>query len=465
MRATKPLFIGAIFSALMLWQGAPAEAQAQTKCLKTSTVLEIKKEIRIELNDPSGGLCQRDSKTYKLFETLIFLKNLRFSKSTKIDAKINQGLLAKGFWPYLREQKLQAIVESNHSLCQKSNIYGFVDQASNPNVISLCPYFFNKTVSTPDRAQLILHESRHFSGHAHVNCQTGPWRGIEGGCDDSIRSKGSYAVSTEAMARVGVLGKNLSKAARTNAKLLSLGYAQNRFNTPVYANGARAVYLSSGDQAKAYIYNGKSFYAAPLVTDATIISRQSDLHVFPKDRDEDAYVLNTYSRSEKVDEQAGKNALTLQYNRLDRATRPELLDVVTVGEFLCFVQPLVIDCSNSNGKKLSITPTTVLTKVFSPAEMAMRAPKNSLLLVNGSDLIQRLVLKSDGTYEVFETEGFKAIVQFPGGRLALRADGSLVKEKGSSWVAVPNTRGVKFDTLSRSFFWSPNFIEASHPGQ
>jgi hypothetical protein len=459
MRAIKSLLLS--FVVLI---GAQAKAQS---CLDAKTVSAIKQELRIELNDPKGNACARDSKTYKLMETLVFLKNIRFNKAAKIDAKMNQGLLAKGFWTYLKEQNLQAIRESNDPICTQNKIYGYVDQSKNPHTISLCSHFFEKSVSTPDRAQLLLHESRHFSGHPHVTCVAGPWKGVEGGCDNSIQEKGSYAVSAESMARVGILAKNLSKAAKTNAKLLSLGYAQNRFNKPVYINGARAVYLTSEAQEKAYIFDGKSFYPAPYVEDATVISRQSDVHVFPKDRDKDAYVLQLYSNETKADVKASKNALTLQYNSLHAAERPDLLDVVNAGEYLCFVQSLIIDCSNSKGKRVSIPPTSVISKAFTPEEMAMKTPKNSLLLVNGADRIQRLTINSDGTHSLTDTEmrvqGFKSIVKFPGGRLALRADGTFAREKNGAWVSVPNTKGVKFDSISRSFFWSPNFIEPSTP--
>jgi hypothetical protein len=467
MRAIEVIFYSTLAVFLVAFT-LPQLAHANA-CLDAKAVSEIKQELKIELNDSKGSICAKDSKTYKLMETLVFLKNIRFKTNKKIDAKINQGLLAKGFWTYLKEQNLQAIRESNDPICAQNKIYGYVDQVKNPNVISLCSHFFDSSVSTPDRAQLILHESRHFTGHPHVSCVSGPWKGIEGGCDESINAKGSYAVSAESMARVGVLAKNLSRAARANAKLLSLGYAQNRFNKPVFANGARAVYLTSESQEKAYIFDGKAFYPAPYVEEAAVISRLSDVHVFPKDHDKDAYVLQLYSSTGKSDKQVPKNALTLQYNGLHAAERPDLLDVVNAGEFLCFVQSLIIDCSNAKGKRVSVPPTSVISRVYAPDEMAMTTPKNSLLLVNGADRIQRLTINSDGTHQLVDTEmkiqGFKAIVKFPGGRLALRTDGTFVREKGSSWVPVPNTKGVQFDSLSRSFFWSPNFIESSRSGQ
>ncbi len=411
----------------------------------------VVKQIRSEINF--------DVRNEKLCQTLTTLKTVRM-KASRFKSKMNRGLLAKGYWPYLRTQGLKAIEISNSPSCK--GIYGFVDQARKPWTISLCPLFFDKSVSVPDRMQLILHEARHFSGHPHVECTRGTWKGVKGGCDEAITNEGSYAVSAESMARLGMRARNLSAAARANAKLLALSYAQNRFNQPVFTSGARAVYLASDEQEKGFFFDGKNFYPAPYVEDAYVVSRTSAVDVFPKYRSEPAYVLNLYSSTHAVDEKAPKGTLPAEYNRLSPSERPEVIDIVTTGEFLCFVQPHQLDCSTSGKKKASIWLEKSIERVFTPEDLKVKPARHTLYIVDREGKMILVRLKTNGESSVSEVlnpiGGIKGIAQLKATRFGLRKDGILMMEKSGRWAPVPNAEGARFDSLSRPFIWSPQLI-------
>lgn len=453
MLASKLLF----FISLSIFSAVRADAA----CLDAREANAIRSEIAVEIaGTKKTDLCDANSKAYKLFETLLFIKNIRF-KNRQLDSHLDQGLLARGFWTYLNEQGLKRIVESNDTTCARPDVYGYVDQQNKPNVITLCPLFFDKKAAVPDRVQLLLHESRHFDGHSHVDCRSGFWKGTKQGCDESIQAKGSYAVSAESMARVGLLSTNLSKAARASSKLLALGYSQNRFNQPVFRGSARAVYLTDTDN-RAFLYNGKSLYSTQFIEDAAIVSLQSAVNVFPHDRMDSAFVLNVFAK-ESDDATPAQNALTKQYNAIEPASRPEIVDLVSVGDAMCFVQPFTVNCTRAATPSVTYTSPRQLAKAFLPEEIGAPRAKDTLYLVDDSKRLAQLLIQRDGSFTIKTTnqrlDGFQAVVRFNGSRLAIRSNGELVSEKAGAWIPAAGAQGRKFQTMSRSFFWSPAFYE------
>ncbi len=178
----------------------------------------------------------------KVIESLLDLKKLNLTKETPYHTKDDFSFKAisdGGWWDYFTNRANQFVLHG--SMCRTgavAYVHPFFE-----GVIHLCPPYYEQ--DRIGRAEVLLHEVRHFDGHGHVTCSRGPDMGIQGACDTALEEKGSYAVSMQANLAMGLRGQNFSEAERALGRASALYLLHARFNKETDVKIRESLYLEN----------------------------------------------------------------------------------------------------------------------------------------------------------------------------------------------------------------------------
>lgn len=431
-------------------------------CLDESAISSIKEKITLdgegwEAFDP----CDSKSNTYKMWESLILIKEIVVSKDKVDMGPLNQEILPTDFWGYFTDH-VSTIV--NESEC-KPNIVAYVYGMWNDRVVHVCPYFYTDSFNTYVRAETILHEARHFEGYSHVACTRGPRAGDGGrNCDNNIQEKGSYAVTIESLAKMAIMAENIPSPMRAELKNEAIGYDE-AFNEPILPQGFQSTYLVSQDKQKAYMYDGLKIIEVPTVSGVKIISRSATLAAFPLDKS-DAYTLDTYSKN--FDKLPAQGSYSKEYNSKPVGDRPEVLDVVngTYGTGVLTTDLLefrVRGGMNPDPKNTKIPLGFKPEKLYMADEIGFEGKDSAYVLSAEGKLYQFKLTGDEGGYQFSEVQNslgdIQGVAKINNVPFVLNKNGDILKKDANGWVTIDDLGGLKFDSMTRSFYWTEYFAE------
>jgi hypothetical protein len=429
-------------------------ARADT-CLDKKIVSRVTDGIRLSLEEKNQNpICEPESHTYKIIETLAAIKGIRFLPK-ELPRPYNQGILPMGLWKYFAEPTSRVMDAGGHSPNCVDGTIAFVLPQFPDSTVYICPDFYDGDYNLLDRISVLLHEVRHFSGYDHVKCTRGPFLGDEAGCDEALSEKGSYAVSVESLTKMALLEEKFTPLQKEYAKINAISYAESRINQAAAAE--HALYLRSLE-GKAYYFDGKVLVAAPFV-DGTVVSRGEKLAVFPADHTE-AYSLNLLSTHLSKDPPAG--GTSLQFNQLLKSERPEILDIVWNPKASCSVQAHELSCNVPDVKEDLLVRTQTENKyAFLGDELGLEE-SSAIYVANEAGMVTKVLLSANGdsavsTFSSPVAARFKAISLLEGERFGLTKAGEIQVFENGKWRAFPGLAGRRFRSMSRAFDWNSFF--------
>lgn len=432
---------------------------AQTKaCLDSIDVQEIDKAVGVHVpGETDLDPCNFKSVKYKLYEALIFVKNLKFkAQSSKIS--LNQDILPTDFWTYFENRASHINYVTNATDCSDT-ILAYVNASRNDGNVYICPSLVKDTYSLYERVSTLMHEVRHFDNHPHVHCTRGPKKHSSSrGCDEKIQDKGSYAVTVESLIKTANLAKGLSTATQSFIKISALEKIDSSFNLTPIPNGYTAIYLANKD--KAYLYDGKKLIPAPLVpSNGKVLSRHSSLLFFPSDLS-DAYTVDLLtSKFEKL-EVSGKASVA--YNQTPKEKRMQIGDILNGSYSVAGVRDnkidLTIRAARNQIKKDFYKPLDFnATALFESYELGFKDEAAVYVRSDKDELYRAKPTANSIAVEKVENyaEGFLNLVMFEEKtRLGLTHNGELQYFDSGNWKLVEIAKDIKFDIMTRPVMWS-----------
>lgn len=232
---------------------------------------------------------QVGDKWIKLIESLIDLKNIRLGDEREFKTKDDFSFKAiqdNKWWEYFTNRADRFILEG--SLCRPGTV-AYVHPFL-MGVVNLCPGYYESGRIT--RAEVLLHEVRHFEGYGHVTCTRGPDKGVRGACDTKLELKGSYAVSMQANVTLGLRGQNFSEGERALGRASALYLLQARFNEETELKIKKSLYLetASGDIFEWLPQDGAQLnYITTLKEPAKFYTASMEAIIYPMDTHLPAY--------------------------------------------------------------------------------------------------------------------------------------------------------------------------------
>lgn len=439
--------------------GQPSMADdttADDQCLDKEKVDLIRDVLSLpEEAEEEFDLCDPKLPAYQLMESLVEIYTIRF-KEADLGTPYNQGILSTDFWEYFSE-RVDTIV--NESECDRAVAYVY---PFDPGVVHICPPFYQNMLAQ-ERAEVMLHEARHFDGYRHVTCTRGPRKGIAGACDKAIDQKGSYAVTVESLAKMAMLGEGLTAAERSLTKITALGLANETFNVPVVPHDLGALYLTNG-KGESFFYHQESKELKPAPTVDTgamrVVSRNVALALFPNDRS-DAATLDVFSN--KLNLLPGMGSFSLKYNETEQDKRPEVVDIVNAPYATASVtrEHIQARLAGTTDPTEIDTPWSIRA-IYTSTELGENNT-DSFYALSDEGKIYRVKLLRGQKYEITETalstEGFRSLVVFDEQRVGLNDAGQLLVSKEGTWIPYPGLEDKEFQSVTRPFYWTEYFVD------
>ena len=255
-------------------------------------------------------LCDEKDIKYKTVEALVYLNKQddRFEKS---------ALFTNGAYNFLTTRITNIIFESEKE-CNSSETIAYVVR-SEKRTMHICP-LMNLTTSKVENASVLLHESRHTDGdiHRHVDCNQGGLKGLESGCDENIKSLGSYGVG--AIFLLDLYESANDKVEKQGLRSLALTELFSRFNTlPLDLKAGIAVQAQSGEFS---FFDGKNKTKILKTEGSTIMTDRALLPVFYNNMGS----VKSYSYSATLEDTPGSFAKDFRESFSDD-DRQKILDV------------------------------------------------------------------------------------------------------------------------------------------
>lgn len=447
-------FIVGLFAALSVLSSAHSQTtDSKSACLDSKVVAEIRTKVNLKTKDvETADLCDPDSQTYKILEALIIVKTLTF-EDTALAEPFSQHILPKDFWGYFSERADQITDEAT---C-KDGVLAFVFGAFQDGNVHICPDLYKDEISKYERAETMLHEVRHFEGFGHVTCTHGPRKGQDGACDNSIGEKGSYAVTVEALTKMALNSKDVSKVEKTILKIKALTYANEAFNEDVRPRELRA-FLLVDQNSNTFIYSDQGAVAVASQGNSRIISRGPALAVFPADKG-DAYTANVFSAALDVSPALG--TFSIGYNAKPIAERPVAIDILNLGYLAGAVTENEVSARLRNETEDTIVPLPFkAVSVFSGLEFG-QPDEDSLYVLSKDQSAFRIQILGGGQFKLSQVENtlgtLEQISVFNGQRLARDQSGQILIEEGGQWKTFPPLAKARFKQMTRPFLWDQYF--------
>lgn len=439
-----------VFSFVFLFFALPS-AFAETKpCLDVGQVKELRAALTFSEDIVDSDICAPDSNTYQLFNTLIFMKNLRFEEAA-VPAPFNQGILSGNFWDYFI--KRASLLENQGATGGCDGIIAFTLGALKDGKIYICPSFYKDDMTMAERVSIMLHEVRHFDGFSHELC-TNPLNKGGVNCDVSIDEKGAYAVTIESLAKMALAAPDLDARSRATAKSLILLFSQLVFNEKVVIGDGSIVgsYFISEDNKDAYMFNGKEFSPAVVFENAHLISRYFSLNVFPDDKS-DVYTADLLSPSPYNVQAFGGAAK--KYNALPLAERSQVIDILINPTYQAVVRANELEV-----KDLALVTTTWTAQAVFTAEELGDKELDAFYVLDTDSKLHYVNWKS-GTTTVTDAAPLvtplRATMIFEGQRFALSMTGEVLVASSADaklWAPYAPMAGKKFRLMTRPFLWT-----------
>lgn len=452
-------------------------AEASSKCLDKAVVEDILTGITLQMSDAPGyteqgmqpnvttvgqiDLCDTKSHSYKVLAALSLARTIRFAPDA-LSAPLNQGILTGDFWSYLRIGTRMVRDSTEDFPTCRSGFTAFANPRAGDGVIHVCPIYYDQDLDISERLQVILHELRHFSGHQHVTCTQGLRKGIKGACDQKIIGKGSYAVSVEALSKMGLFATNLTTPGKALAKLAALVYVNEAFNTNVLPKGFTATYMS--DKNNGYIYDGgpSLFEMSTLPKKGAVVSRVDDVIFYPSDRSNSSVLDMTTKTLEK----APAVGMALTYNETPLKDREEVTEIVYGKYAFCSLKANKLNCTLNTADDLNKESTTLNFKgvaLFESQELGLTG-KDFVYIKSDNNELYRAKIDVPGKSVIEKVENiaadFKSLIVFQGKtRLGLSNNGEVLQFKENIWSPVAELSDKRIETMSRDFYWTEYLLQ------
>lgn len=313
-----------LFISLILTNSLFAQTNDPTQmtepCISQQDFKDLSKnfsQIRDLKKQEKSYYCQKDfnEQWFVVLKTLNHLKNFTAPiwKENPEDGLSQITILEKNWWDYFihraKKFRLPRKIISDAS-CSKNTI-AYVNLPER-GIINFCPLFFNPNVSFIDRVTTLMHEVKHFedSGHPHVACTHGPFKGIPGTCDQALSDRGSYAAGLNVVVAFA-LDPNTNEKDRLALQSKAIYKANNNFNIVPEVKIDEHLVLTDlkGDVFEKKSLNSMPVLKTTLPEPATITQTKTNFYdsftFYPLSGAKSYRVLNDYST--KID-----NVLPLQ---------------------------------------------------------------------------------------------------------------------------------------------------------
>ena len=439
---------------------ADVSPQAEPEaCLSEALVNEIRAQVELTLSDSDTfDRCQPGSKTYMVLQTLILIKTMQYSDQ-ELGEPFSQGILPGDFWGYF-STRTKSIVEETSC---RPGILAYVYGLTHDGQIHVCPDWFLPSTIKYERAQVMLHEVRHFEGFRHVTCKRGQRQGQSGACDDSIEEKGSYAVTVEVLTKMALNSKDIPRVQKTLLKSLAVSFANDAFNAPVSPQDLTAFYLETTDH-HAYMFSHKGLLEVASLGDSKIVSRTQSLVVFPPDKG-DAYSANVFST--QLDPAPPQGSVATTYNSTPRANRANMIDILNLGYLAVSVTDSQLAGQlESDGADTMVDLPWKAVAAFSGAEVGI-PDTDSLYVLNEKRELFRVQFVGYPNYHITPVANslgaFNQFVIYQGQRLGLTDSGQVLTAKDGTWAVFEGLKGLQVKRLTRPFSWD-QYFEDIEPG-
>ncbi|MBC96975.1 MAG: hypothetical protein CME63_04455 [Halobacteriovoraceae bacterium] len=267
----------------------------EEECLKVSDIQAIEghfQQFQNFTNTNKAEVC-RDEVGEKWFEVVrSTLAMQRLTVTDQLQRDENDDLTLrpvgdKDWWTYYTQRANQFVIEPSRCNANE-NIVAFVFPFFRGS-INLCPRFFE--MDPASQIEVLMHEVRHFDGHAHVTCTQGNEQGARGACDQQIKSGGSYAVSVQANVELSYVDQ-LNYGDRVLAEAGAIYSINNKFNSLPTVKSEDYIYASNKDGEVWRMPKGKVSQAELVTTlkdAAAIYGNGSQFTVFPLNTQADAF--------------------------------------------------------------------------------------------------------------------------------------------------------------------------------
>lgn len=439
-----------------------AEASVES-CLSSEDVKIVGRSISTKFLEPSSlNLCDSQSKEFKLHKILNTLKNLKISKAPLVN-RYNQNIVGHDFWAYFT--KRVSIIQEADLTAQScaSGALAYVSQVESPNVVFLCPVFFEDGPYTVyEKISILLHEARHVEGFAHSMCLVGSKVSAMGGCDELIEEQGAYAVSTESLAKMFFRGINIPDDERAKLKLALLESLES-FNEQVQGLGNTAIYLEGVDGKSAYYFDGVSLHRASYFQRSHVVSRLLNLQIFPLNGAE-AYGVDVLKYNPTRLEAEG--ICSKSYNQSPKHQRELLVDVIQDSIFSACVyeNSLFGRIGFEEGEDVHINFPFKVSSVFTSDEVRNYERDSFYVRSSGGEFYR--VRFTEGsrfvTTKVSDSvKEFSKIFFFNSDLTALTKNGKLLRLDSDSneWVPFLGLEERRFKSSTRPVIWSKDLLD------
>lgn len=276
--------------ATILLMPSTSWSQVSENCVLHQDLVEIAEEFdQFELTGPEkAAYCEEDlgPEGVAIAKSLVVLKNITPNEPAIIDddAFTYKAISEKNWWAYFtnRAERFAVIPD-----CPEG-VAAFVRPFFGNGTINLCSLFFEMNVSS--QASVMMHEVRHFDGHAHVTCSQGMEEGNQGACDDNIRNKGSYAISVQTL--VGMArAENVNVGDKSLLEAEAIYMAFNKFNEVPRLRLNKSIILSNqaGEVFQWQLKEDKMEAVGQLTEPSMVLRSGGSLTVYPLDPQTDAY--------------------------------------------------------------------------------------------------------------------------------------------------------------------------------
>lgn len=440
------------------------EVQAtESSCISKDQVQSVSKPFQFSPADlvPQEDLCNSQADEYKLVSILLALKNLRLDEAP-LNNRYDQKILGRDFWSYLTERVKVISKSSQEASSCRNGAMAYVEGEAN-NTLFLCPLYFTDTYySLYGKASILLHEARHIEGFPHTMCLAGNKVGSTGGCDEAIEDRGSYAVSTEALAKILFQGKNISATEKAKLRIHLLDSLES-FNEPVNGVGNTALYLKDIEGKNAYLFDGLKLYPAKQFEGARVVSRFVNLQIVPRNGMK-AFSWEVLQSQSTFAPAAG--ACAKAYNETAPAQRSPLLEVIDDGiYFACVYENKLSARLGYEMTEDVIIDLPVKIKAVFTSDEVKDSERDSYYAISVDNEFYRIRFGNDGKVAVTKvadpTGGFKHLFFFNSDLTGLTNQGVLLKMdfETNQWIPFPSLQGRYFQSSTRPFLWSSDFTQ------
>lgn len=267
-------------------------------CLKVSDIKAIEgqfPQFKDFTNTNEDKVCRAEvgEKWFELVRSTLAMQRLVVTDDLQRDLDDDLTLRPigdKDWWTYYTQRANQYVVEP--ARCNGNpNVVAFVYPFFR-GMINLCPRFFE--LDSASQIEVLMHEVRHFDGHAHVTCTQGNEEGTPGACDGEIKRGGSYAVSVQANVELSYVSQ-LSDADRILAESGAIYSVNNKFNSLPTVKSTQYIYASNTEGEVWRMPEGDSVTKELVTTlkdPAKIYSNGTQFTVYPVDTAKDAYRIS-----------------------------------------------------------------------------------------------------------------------------------------------------------------------------